>query len=291
MSKIQEIVSELRLLYPDLEIIVWQKDAKAKLLVNERVIFKFEPDFMEKHLQRFGDDALKETIKIWAEYIHLRYIKRLKRFRKESGRPALALTESQIRFARSNTKSNNAAAKFLHVSFNTYRKYASMYNIFESYKNQSGKGILKGGRRTKVPWQELFDNKHPNYDLTGLKRRLSEECIIEEKCEICGYSTRRDFDGKICLVLDFKDGNNKNMSRENMRFICYNCKFNTGTRLSSKVTAELKEAYDSHKNEEEKQKTGELWDKLNPEPEKKDENVIIQTNKNEVDDIWKKFNQ
>lgn len=299
MSKIQDVVSELRLIYPDLEIIVWQKDNKAQLLVNERVVFKFEPDFMEKSLQKFGEDALKETIKIWAEYIHLRYIKRLKRFKKESGRPALALSESQIKFARSNTKSNNAAAKFLHVSFNTYRKYASLYNMFEPYKNQSGKGILKGGKRTKVPWQELFDNKHPNYDLEGLKRRLLAECIIEEKCEVCGYSTRRDFDGKICLVLDFKDGNNKNMARENMRFICYNCKFNTGKRLSNQVIQELRQAFDSHKAEEEKQKTDAIWNQLNPEPQKKDDDVIIQTNydKNDdsesydMDDLWKKFNK
>jgi len=290
MSKVQEVVSELRKVYPDLEILVWQKNDKAQLLVNERIIFKFEIDFMEKHLQRFGEDALKETVKIWAEYIHLRYIKRLKRFKKESGRPSLGLSESQIKFASANTKSNNAAAKFLNVSFNTYRKYASMYNLFESHKNQAGKGVQKGGRRKKVPWEDIFANKHPNYDLYYLKKRLIEELIIEEKCEVCGYNTRRDFDAKICVVLDFKDGNKKNMTRDNMRFICYNCKFNTGTRMSQKVIKELKELHNSHKNEEEKEKIDKIWNKLNPDPEQ-NEDVIIQTNKDDIDDVWSKFNQ
>jgi len=289
MSKIQDVVSELRKLYPDFEILVWQKNDKAQLLVNERVIFKFEIDFMEKHLQRFGEDALKETIKIWAEYIHIRYVKRFKRFKKENGRPALGFTASQIKFARMNTKSNSAAARFLNVSFNTYRKYALLHNMFEQHKNQSGKDIQKGGRRRKVPWDEIFDNKHPNYNLNHLKLRLREELIIEEKCETCGYSTRRDFDNKISLVLDFRDGNMENMSRENMRFLCYNCKFNTGKRLGKKVIGELKEVYDSHIEEEKNKQVEEVWKDLNPETH--DPDAIIQTNKDAVDDIWKQFNQ
>ena len=286
MSKVQEVVSELRKIYPDLEIIVWQKNEKAQLLVGDRVIFKFEPDFMEKHLQKFGEEALKETVKIWAEYIHLRYIKRLKRFKKELGRPALALSESQIKFAMENTKSNNAASKFLNVSFNTYRKYARVHGLYEEHKNQAGKGVLKGGRRAKVTWQDIFDCKHPNYNLMYLKHRLIEELIIEEKCEVCGYDTRRSFDGKMCVVLDFKDGDKKNMSRNNMRFLCYNCKYNTGTRMSNATLKELKQLHDSHKEEEEKEKTDKIWNELNPETEK---SVIIQTNVD--DDVWEKFNQ
>jgi hypothetical protein len=287
MSKIQDVVSELRILYPDYEILVWQKDTSARLIVNERVVFKFEPDFMEKHLEKFGEDALKETIKMWAEYIQIRYIKRLKRFKKESGRPALGFSESQMKFAIQNTKSNSAAARFLNISYNTYKKYAVIHNLFDVNKNQAGKGILKGGKRVKVPWKDIFANKNPNYELSNLKRRLVEELVIEEKCETCGYSTHRSFDNKIALVLDFKDGNTKNMARENMRFLCYNCKFNTGTRLGLVVKKQMEEIYDSHKIEEEKEKSDKIWKDMNPETE---ESVIIQTNVNDTD-IWKKFNQ
>ena len=290
MVRIQKVVSELRLLYPDLEILVWQKNNKSQLIVNERTIFKFEHDFMEKYLERFGDEAVRETIKMWAEYIHIRYIKRLKRFRKENGRPALGFSESQIKFAIANTKSNSAAARFLNVSYNTFKKYALVYNLFEKNLNQGGKGILKGGKRIKVPWQELFDNKHPNYDLLNLKRRLIGELIIEEKCEVCGYNTRRDFDNKMSIVLDFKDGNIKNMSRENLRFLCYNCKFNTGKNLGKKVLDELKRVVDSHKIEREKEENAKLWNEINPETEQVDDTVIIQTNRDETD-AWDKFNE
>lgn len=289
MVRIQKVVAELRLLYPDLEILVWQKNNKSQLIVNERTIFKFEHDFMEKYLERFGDEAVRETIKMWAEYIEIRYIKRLKRFRKENGRPALGFSESQIKFAIANTKSNSAAARFLNVSYNTFRKYARIYNLFEENLNQAGKGIAKGGRRTKVPWQEIFDNKHPNYDVANLKRRLITELVIEEKCETCGYNTRRDFDNKMSIVLDFKDGNVQNMSRENLRLLCYNCKYNTGKRLGINVLNELKKVVDSHKEEEEKVKNNTLWNEINPETEQTDDSVIIQTNRDETD-AWDKFN-
>lgn len=289
MATIREVISELRLLYPDLEILVWEKNNKSQLIVNEKTIFKFEPDFMEKYLKRFGEDALKETIKIWAEYIEIRYIKRLKRFKKENGRPALGFSESQIKFAISNTKSNSAASRFLNVSYNTFSKYARIHGMFEVNKNQSGKGILKGGRRSKVPWTEIFDNKHPNYDLPNLKRRLIAELIIEEKCEVCGYNTRRDFDDKMSIVLDFKDGNVQNMSRDNMRLLCYNCKYNTGKRLGKRVLGELKQVFDSHKAEEQREKDSELWDEMNPPSNTQDEPVIIQTNTD--DEVWNKFNK
>lgn len=287
MAKIQDVVSELRLMYPTLEILIWQKNNKSQLIVNEKTIFKFEVDFMEKYLERFGDDGLREIIKIWAEYIHIRYIKRLNRFKKANGRPGLAFSESQIRFAILNTKSNSGAARFLHVAYQTYKKYSEMYGLFEQNKNRAGKGIIKGGRRKKIPWKDIFNNSHPNYDLRNLKRRLIEELVIEEKCEICGYNERRSFDNKMSVVLEFKDGNHRNMSRENMRLLCYNCKFNTGKRLTKKILEELKQTFDSHKIKEQKEKDDEIWNKINPKQEHK--NIIIQTNIN--DSVWDKFNK
>lgn len=290
MKRVFEVVSELRKLYPNLEILVWQKSNKAHLLVNEKVIFKFDPDFMEKSLEKFGEDAMKETVKMWAEYVHLRYIKRLNRFKRESGRPGLGFTEGQIRFARLNSKSNNGAAKFLNVSLNTYKKYAQMYNLYEDHKNQAGKKILKSGRTKKSSWEDIFANKHTHYPLQHLKTRLIEDLIIEEKCEMCGYNTRRSFDSKMAIVLDFKDGNDKNMARENMRFLCYNCKFNTGKRLSKKILDELQEMADAHKEEEENKKVEQVWNELNPEKETP-QNAIIQTNTDQIDDIWKQYNK
>ena len=42
------------------------------------------------------------------------------------------------------TKSNAAASRWLDVTYNTYKKWAKYYNLFEQHKNQSGVGIKKG---------------------------------------------------------------------------------------------------------------------------------------------------
>ena len=60
------------------------------------------------------------------------------------------LSKEQIVAAQGKTLSNMAAARYLHVSYQHYKKYAKMYNLFDSHKNQAGKGIpkfLKGPKK------------------------------------------------------------------------------------------------------------------------------------------------
>ena len=66
------------------------------------------------------------------------------------GKQALNFSENEIRYAIENTKSNSEAARFMKVSFTTYKKYAKMYTdsatgktLWELHKNQPGKGIPK----------------------------------------------------------------------------------------------------------------------------------------------------
>ncbi len=292
MSKIQEVILELRKLYPNLEIIAWIKDNRGALIVNSKKIFRFEPDYIEKQLNKFKQDGFNETVKIWAEYIETRYIQRINRFdKKPNGRPGLGLTASQIKFAMNNTKSNLGAARFLHISYNTYAKYAKMYGLFEQHKNQSGTGVPKGGDVKKVPFEEIFANKHPNYNLYNLKKRLINEMILEEKCEVCGYNERRAFDGKVGLLLDFKDGNQKNRSRNNMRLICFNCGFNIKGKLSQPTLKQIDKEYNENILKDEENKISEIWQELNPKKEEKYEPPIVQTNTDVIEDIWKKFNR
>jgi hypothetical protein len=59
------------------------------------------------------------------------------------------LLKSDIERAMAMTKSNRAAARYLHVSYIHYKKYAKNYSdedgvlLFDKHKNQSGKGISK----------------------------------------------------------------------------------------------------------------------------------------------------
>ena len=72
------------------------------------------------------------------------------------GRTPLNLTESQIRYAMKNSKSNSGAARFLNISLTTYEKYSKRYidsetnkNLWDLQKNKRGKGVKKPYNITK----------------------------------------------------------------------------------------------------------------------------------------------
>lgn len=295
MGNINDIITSLRKLYPKLHILIWEKDGKSQLIVNDKIIFRYETDFLNKQLQKSDDNLSKEIVKIWAEYIEIRYVQRINKFNKKTvGRQSIGLTIPQIKFAIINSKSAADAARFLHVSYSTFRKYAEMYNLLDDSKNQKGKGIRKGGLNSIVPLEDIFANKHPNYKIQRLKNRLLSEMVFEEKCSVCGYSEKRVFDGKICLVLDFIDGNSKNRELSNLRLICLNCRFNIRGRLSQRTLDQLDKEYNQGLIIEEEKKINSVWSEFNTVNNSTD---IIQTNNNEidndndnVDDIWSKFN-
>ena len=98
------------------------------------------------------------------------------------GRTALNLPESDIRYAIENTKSNSEAARFLKVSFTTYKKYAKLYTdsttgktLWELHKNQAGKGIRKDiVRATSGPYSidKILEGEYPNYPTWKLRNRI-----------------------------------------------------------------------------------------------------------------------
>jgi len=53
------------------------------------------------------------------------------------GLGARPIMESQIRAAQEKSKSALEAARTLGISYNTYKKYAKLYGIFEDLKNRS----------------------------------------------------------------------------------------------------------------------------------------------------------
>ena len=135
----------------------------------------------------------------------------------------LVLTERMIMRAIDNTKSNAEAARWIGVSFNTYKKYAKTYGLWEKHKNQAGVGVKKGWSTYKIPMEDIFKGRKVNYTISVLKRRLVNEGYMQEECSICGWNEERLLDGKICLNIDFLDGESDNKSYDNMRLLCPNC--------------------------------------------------------------------
>lgn len=156
---------------------------------------------------------------------------------------ALNLTESQIRYAMLNSKSNRGAARFLHVTLATYRKYAKQYidsetqiSLYELHKNQSGKSIPKGNMLQEGYYRldDILEGRRPDYDPKKLKKRLIRHAILEEKCARCGFEERRVLDYSTPLLLDWMDGDNTNHRRDNLQLLCYNCYFLTVNNVAGK---------------------------------------------------------
>jgi hypothetical protein len=136
------------------------------------------------------------------------------------------LTKEQIVAAQSKTLSNMAAARYLHVSYQHYKKWAKLYKIFESHKNQAGVGVpkfLKGSK--KMPHMiEIIEGRiaASHFDPNKLKYALIEQGYMEEQCGICKFKERRVLDYKVPLLLHFKDKNSNNYSLTNVQLLCYN---------------------------------------------------------------------
>jgi hypothetical protein len=143
------------------------------------------------------------------------------------GLGARPLLESEIKEVQKKARSAAEAARLLSVSYNTYKKYARMYGIFEELKNPSGYGIRKGvsGLPGFHSLDDILSGKHPTYPIWKLKRRILSHGYMEEKCNNCGFCEKRVTDHKVPLVLDFLDGDRKNFNYDNLRMLCFNCSF------------------------------------------------------------------
>ena len=150
------------------------------------------------------------------------------------GREPINLLKSKVLYAMENSKSNAEAARFLRVSYPTYKKYAKLYkddetgqSLFELHKNQAGTGIRKpyNIKKGKYALEDILEGQYPEYPIWKLKQRLLLNGYMLEKCNCCGFEEKRVVDGKVPLVLDFIDGDRKNHKYENLRMLCFNCSF------------------------------------------------------------------
>lgn len=144
------------------------------------------------------------------------------------GRAAQPLLKSQIEEAQRNTNSNRQAAMWLGVSYERYRKYAKIYNLFDRHANPLGLGTKKGfgSRPSTVPLRDVFANKHPKYSMIRLKYRMIARDMLDEECGICGFKERRVTDNKSPLMLTFKNQIG-DFTKTNLHLLCYNCMFLT----------------------------------------------------------------
>ena len=123
-----------------------------------------------------------------------------------TGREPLNLLKTNIIYAMENSKSNMEAARFIRVSYPTYKKYAKMYkddatgqSLFDMHKNQQGVGVAKpyNVKKGKYAMEDILEGAYPEYPVSNLKKRIISNSILEECCD--------------------------NHRRWNLRMLCYNC--------------------------------------------------------------------
>ena len=170
------------------------------------------------------------------------------------------LSKQQIEAAQSQTMSNMAAARYLHISYNHYKKYAKMYKddkgqtLLEAHMNQAGEGIPKFAIAgiDNIPLMDVLEGRVPieHFDARKIKARLLSEGKLVEVCAKCGFAERRVTDLKIPVILNFKDGNKKNWHLENLEFLCYNHSFLYAASPIDEKRAEAMEDYVRTKDDE-----------------------------------------
>ena len=166
------------------------------------------------------------------------------------------LAKEMIVAAQANTKSNMAAARYLHVSYQHYKRYAKMYKLFEGHKNQSGKGIPKflKGTGKEPALLDIIEGRvsASHFSPAKIKYRLIEEGYLLEQCSMCGFQERRVLDYKMPLLLHFKDNNKSNYSRENIELLCYNHYFLTVGDIFTEKDVKQIESHQEHLGTSEK---------------------------------------
>jgi hypothetical protein len=145
----------------------------------------------------------------------------------------IPLLKKDVEYAIGETHSMAQAANYLNINYKTFKKWAKLYGLFNP--NLKKIGIPKSKNRTGVPLQDIFDGKHPNYNINRLKERLIGAAVLLDECGLCGYAQKNPITNKTPLVIYFLDGDRHNLQLDNLQLRCYNCLYITSDRQSINV--------------------------------------------------------
>lgn len=133
------------------------------------------------------------------------------------------ISAEQIKHAIDETLSMRAASVKLGIHFNTFKRFAKMYDLY--VPNMGGKGGKKKSR--SIDLDEILAGNHPSYSTNKLKKRLIALNIIVNECQIC--KLRSWLENPITLELDHINGNSSDHRINNLRLLCPNCHSQTNT--------------------------------------------------------------
>jgi hypothetical protein len=125
--------------------------------------------------------------------------------------------EDFIKICNESISMASACAK-IGLQFSTFKRRAIKLGCYNT--NQSGKGINKKFAH-RYELDDIMNGKHPQYQSNKLRKRLLNDGIKENKCEVCELSVW--LGQPIKLELHHIDGDRNNNSIENLQVLCPNC--------------------------------------------------------------------
>jgi hypothetical protein len=135
------------------------------------------------------------------------------------------ILESEIRDALQHVDCAAAVARYLRVSYKTYKKYATKYNLFKA--NPKGRGLKKKEHNVNVgkwPLDKVLAGEIYHPHAHRLKQLLLKSGKKANVCERCGWREGRQ-DGVRPLVINFVDGDPTHQTLDNIKLYCHNCTF------------------------------------------------------------------
>lgn len=201
------------------------------------------------------------------------------------------LLKSQILDAQSKCRSAAECARYLNVNYKTYKKWAEYHEVFHNLINASGKGIPRLNQRGRL--EEVLNGNKPHWNLKVFTEQLVRYGYKKDCCEVCGYDRKRP-DGKAPYLLHFLDDNRYNHKLENIQFLCYNCYYvEVGRELIGiKKRKYWTPNYFSKVRDKDYSKYTDFpYDDFDLESVAKEDLEEVKKKDEDVDELFKKFNQ
>ena len=120
------------------------------------------------------------------------------------------LSKSRMVWAINETQSMRQASKLCGVAYNTFKKYAKLYDIWAPLESNAGISQGSSGGLKPVELEDIFAGKNPSYSTTKLLHRCFREGYLAEECSNCGYDEYRPSDMTKPLMLDYLDDDQTN---------------------------------------------------------------------------------
>jgi 5-methylcytosine-specific restriction endonuclease McrA len=133
----------------------------------------------------------------------------------------IKITDDQIREAYIKYETLHIASSELNMTVVSLWRRAKKIGL--KWKDKNYRSVSP----SKISLNDILEGKYPQYQTLKLKKRLINDGIKENKCEICGIT---EWNGNpISMQLDHIDGNSHNHKLENLRMTCPNCHSQTET--------------------------------------------------------------